>query len=197
MRELKDHRATDCQCEQASCHHGKDEGLGHGPVAAEEVLVLAVFEDDDYDRQGMQLVLRIFRSDRLRHFNMSLARTEFTARKTFEAKVVGSRHAALVGIAKVSAQDLRSLPYIDETAEPPITGRAVCLIDKVEVDDHDGHAAIGWSESQRDLSEKQKQRAGEVAKRNLVKAFGKILSPEHVAWMPDPVQATHTDASVG
>lgn len=181
MIALEDHTATDCKCEKESHHYRKDAAMGYGPVLSAEMVVLAVFEGDKHDAIAMRLKPAKFDSGQLKRFGVSLARTGFTTRPTFDEQVVRSKR--LVGVAQAIAAQLRSVPYIDQLGRPPVTGRAVCLIDKVDCGDHDGHAAIGWSESWNALAEGQKKRAGEIAKSNIARAFGGIVPADQVAWM--------------
>ena len=59
---------------------------------------------------------------------------------------------------------------------PIIHGRAVCVLDKVSQQDHDGHAALEYSESQEELTPKQKSKCRPLIQADLADAFGEILS---------------------
>ena len=157
---------------------------------------MAVFKHVPHDKKERRLVPKTFDSGQLRRYEISLARASYTSREAFDSKVVGSKTNDVVGVACAEAKDLQSIPYILDTAQPKIKGRAVCLIDKVACEDHDGHAALGWSESQRVLTDKQKERAGEVVKSNLVAAFGTIMNVGDVGWVaPSPEQRTSGELS--
>jgi hypothetical protein len=58
-----------------------------------------------------------------------------------------------------------------------MTGRAICVLDKVTALDFNAHAALGYSERQATLSEKQRATIRELIRADLADVFGEILSP--------------------
>lgn len=81
----------------------------------------------------------------------------------------------------MTGSGIRRITY-DSTSQPAFKGRGVCLADKVVEGDHDGHAALGWSDSDAELSVKQKQRAREFIKQNLADTFGCVVDASSIAW---------------
>lgn len=171
---------ADCPCE-ATTQHFKGSPPGHGPVLDSETVTLAVFRDTPYDTESRRLLPAAFPTDRLNGGNLSLARLSHTNRSTFDTQVVAGRMDDLVGVACASAFAIRQITY-DSTSHPAFKGRGVCLLDKVEDGDHDGHASLGWGRSDVELSVKQKQRAREAIKRNLADTFTLVVLPDGVDW---------------
>jgi hypothetical protein len=167
-----------CTKEQTTQHH-RGPGHGHGCVQSDELLVMAVFQSTK--TIGGRLAPTAFRNADLHRGNVSLCRLRYTTRQIFEAEVVASRAATdpLRGVVVCTAYILRGLhiPY----ATPPTQMRAVCVLDKVEPDDHDGHAALEYCETQQDITNQQTKGLlrGEIAV-VLASAFGEIRTPDSV-----------------
>ena len=177
---MKDRVGDDCSCELQTCHH-KGQGHGHGPVGNSETVVMAAFRGDKYDEESGKLKPAAFRNKQLQRQEVSLARPLHTSLPSFNEHVVGGRQDEFVGIASADAAAIRRISY-PSRSHPEFRGRGVCLVDKVGEHDHDGHAALCWSESQGDLTEKQKERARETIKENLATAFGPISGVDEVPW---------------
>lgn len=140
---------------------------------------MAVFEDTPRDEKARQLTKKTFPSKQLQRDEFSLARLSHTDRLAFEKNIVGTRK--LVGVACAPAAKLFDLLYVSQ-GPAPWTGRAVCLTDVVSERDHDGHAALGWSESQNGMGETVRGRVREIIKNNLAEIFGTYGGVEEVAW---------------
>ena len=180
MKSISDRVSSDCPCEAAS-RHFKGSPPGHGPVSNDETVVLAVYLDTPRQPGGGRLLPAAFRTDKLNSYDLSLARLRFTTKRAFQEDVVATRTADLVGVASATGVALRRITY-DSTSHPAFRSRGVCLVDKVEQGDHDGHAALGWGHSDAELSDKQKKRAREAIKQNLADSFGSITSADDCEW---------------
>jgi len=166
-------QAAECEEELRTQHHGGN-GAGHGIVRCQEVVILAVFEEG---RPRTKLDKKDFRPEKLKDTNLSVARKEHTTRPTFNEHVIGDESGPkgrLLGVACVETRLLRALTFEMVGGQPPAskTGRAVCVVDRVEQGDHDGHAALGFSEALEALSERQKSQWRTTTRNNLVDVFG-------------------------
>ncbi len=146
-----------------------------------EFVLIAVFDDVPHDRDEGTLVQKAFNSKQLQRHEVSLARLNYTTESTFNSEVVDKKSAGIVGVVFASASALRAVPYV-VPSQPVVIGRGVCLTDKVQADDHDGHAALGWSESQEAHGETQRGRYRELVKKNLTQVFGRIVDVKSAPW---------------
>lgn len=172
---------TECEEELRTRHYGGD-GAGHGVVRCREVLILAAFEEG---RPRTTLDKKDFRPEKLKETNLSVARKEHTTRPTFDEHVIGDESAPkgrLLGVACVEARLLRALTFEMVGGQPPAikTGRAICVIDRVERGDHDGHAALGFSEALEALTERQKSQWRTTTRTNLIDVFGSLRAIDEV-----------------
>jgi len=170
-----------CVDELRTHHHG-GEGAGPGIVRCGEVVILAAFEER---RPRTAVDADDFPKDRLKDTNLSLARREHTTRRTFDEQVIGGGtgpKGSFLGAAWVEARVLRELEFIMVSGQLPATtrGRAVCVLDRVDPGDHDGHAALGFSEALEALPLKQKSLWRTTTRNNLVQAFGNIRPLDEV-----------------
>lgn len=176
-----DSTPAECECEDRS-HYHRGDGPGFGLVLPAEELIFAVFLDDrPSDRT--EVTGDDFDSKQLHKAEQSVARRTWTDRVTFERDVVAPAIAdrgALLGVACAVTENLRSLDYTVKGLFPPKSGRAVCVLDKVEPSDHRGHAALAFSESQATLTPKQKKSVRATIRTDLASAFGMILALENV-----------------
>jgi hypothetical protein len=81
----------------------------------------------------------------------------------------------LVGIARVYVASLRNIPYEVAGSSPVLEGRATCVLDKVVLGDHDGHAALEYSESLHRLTPKQKGIVRQQINGDIAEAFGEVI----------------------
>jgi hypothetical protein len=83
------------------------------------------------------------------------------------------------GVARATAAALRGIQYLIPEATPPDSGRAVCVIDRVDPPDPDAHATLEYSESLKDAVERRSQGVrGTVRMRvhaTIADAFGPIV----------------------
>jgi hypothetical protein len=168
--------ASDCTQEATTQHH-LGVGHGHGPVRSDEIVLFAVFETTARDRN--RLIPTAFPAKQLNKGEVSLARLAYTIRTTFDQRVIHALEDVLgkfVGVARAEVSALRALRFEVRGTTPVITGRAVCVLDKVSPADHDGHAALKYAECQDRLTEKQKSTSRQLIGADLSEAFGDILS---------------------
>jgi hypothetical protein len=176
---------SDCAQEALTQHH-LGVGHGHGPVQSDEVVLFAVFETTE--RQGNRLIQTAFPRKQLNRGEVSLARLAYTTRAVFDQRVIHALEAILgkfVGVARAEVSDLRALNFEVPGTTPLITGRAVCVLDKVSSADYDGHAALKYAESQDALTEKQKRTTRQLIGADLAEAFGDILSLDRAFAVPN------------
>jgi hypothetical protein len=118
-----------------------------------------------------------FRNARLQAGDVSLARLSYTTREDFDAYVVAPKTASdpLQGVVTCAVEVLRGL-RIDIPYTSPVTAlRAICVIDRVEVGDHDGHAALMYCEEQQSIQgKKTKERIRADIAAALASAFGEV-----------------------
>ena len=168
-----------CADELKTLHH-RGFWHSHGPVKHTETVVFAVFGQHECD--GARLAPSAFATDQLKKGELSVARASHTSCDDFQKHVVSGAEAkgAFRGVVKALAGDIRALPYTVPGAHPPKIGKALCVIDIVEEDDHDGHAALKFSDAQELLTAKQKSQIRIAIKADLAETFGEICAPESV-----------------
>ena len=167
-----------CAKEQTTQHH-LGAAHGHGCIRPMEDLVIAVFDSTPLEAGGTRLSPLAFPTKQLSHGEVSLARSLHTSRKDFENHVLSPRRDAgsrVHGVSVASAHMLRSLPATLPGANPPMRMRAVCVLDKVVPGDHDGHAALQYSEEQNDITAKQKARLRSLIAADLANVFSPVCS---------------------
>jgi hypothetical protein len=169
---------SDCAREGTTQHH-RGLGNGHGLVSPRELVLVAVFEKTK--RDGLRLLPTTFEVRQLTRGEFSLARLMHMTKSEFQAYVIGPGETAqgqLVGVARADVAALRQIPYVIEGTQPALTGRGVCVLDKVAIGDHDGHAALEYSESQDQLTPKQKNIARQQINADLAEIFGPVISTD-------------------
>lgn len=167
---------SECAKETTTQHY-LGVGNGHGPVRSDEVVLFAVFENVPHD--GGRLIAVAFQSKQLRRGEVSLARVAYTTRAVFDEHVIQAlehRLGKCLGITRANVAALRALAFEVPGTTPTISGRAVCVLDKVTQEDYDGHAALEYSELEEGLTPKQKEKFRPLIHADLADAFGEILS---------------------
>jgi hypothetical protein len=81
-----------------------------------------------------------------------------------------------LGVARANVAILRAIRFEVPGTTPTINGRAACVLDIVSQADHDGHAALEYSESENALTQKQKSKCRPLIHADLAEAFGEIIS---------------------
>jgi len=165
---------------EVRCHHHLGTGAGPGPVLPSECLVFAVFRADA--RLGTRLVAdKDFPTGRLKRGDLSLARHAHTSWATFRDYVIapGKQSQAVQGIAVSRADALRSLVAEITSSVPPTCLRSVCVLDKVENGEHDGHAALKFCSEQAALRTKAKHVVRVQIQSELAATFSEVRA---VSW---------------
>lgn len=144
-------------CERADDPAYLGLGYGFGPVSSAESVLFAVFETTK--REGDRLIATAFPAEQLARGEVSVTRAAHTSKTEFCTHVIEPLEASLgklIGVARAEVGALRAIPYIFDDVKPPLTGKAVRVPDKVVQGDHNGHAALEYSESQEQLSPSKK-----------------------------------------
>jgi hypothetical protein len=161
-----------CACEANSQHHA---GNGIGVVANEEFLLLATFEKSP--PENGRLSVKHFRSGQLSRAEVSLARQSYLSKDEFVLEVVDRlrpKFGECQGVAKAQAKTLRDIT-LKLTDKRDTLQRAICVSDKVQVDDYAAHAAAGHSEWVKEVKGQNSRTAANAAlAEDLVDAFGDI-----------------------
>ena len=157
-------------------------GIGPGPVLPTEQLVLAVFQGAPIN--GSMLAPTAFDNKQLVKGDVSLARVSYTTRAMFDAQVVAPKAPdKLIGVVICEAATLRALDVPNPTNPTVQRIRSVCVIDKIVAGDHEGHAALEYTEDQTLITNggtRGKLRLLIAAQ--LAHAFGNVVSPDTVPW---------------
>ena len=172
----------DCLREQVTLHHRGSEA-GYGPVRHPELVVMAVFAQTPRGATQDTLGEKSFPSSQLKDAEMSLARRAYISKEDFFQFVVlpqEPRQGTLAGVVHAVAARLRELPYTVVGPQPPLVGRAVCVLDVVSEGDHDSHAVLAYSEAHEALTAKQKAKIRPLIQADLASVFGRIVSLDDV-----------------
>ncbi len=154
---------------------------GHGPVGDEERVAYAVFEKSK--QNGTNLVDGEFRSKDLKRGCVSLARSAHTTLADFMTNVAAPAAAemgALIGVVFADVANIRSITYPLLNSKSDATARGLCVLDKVEPKDHDGHAALKFGETIEGLPEGQKTTARAFVIAELMHRLSEIIPAEDV-----------------
>jgi hypothetical protein len=157
-----------------ACHHHLGAGAGPGPVLANECLILAVF--GSAARLGARLAANDFPSKSLKRGDLSLARHSHTSWTAFRDNVLapGQQSQPVRGIAVSQADALRGLIAEINSSTTQKLLRSVCVLDKVEIGDHVGHAALQFCAEQVGLQEKEKSVVRAQIQTELAKTFSEV-----------------------
>jgi hypothetical protein len=117
---------------------------GFGTVNNDEEVIFAVFATTPVN--GSKLDHTAFEPKQLKRNNLSLARGQFTSRRTFFNKVVTPQKGALTGISVADVSILRQMRADIKLGAETKNVRSICVLDCVERSDFDGHAAVGYCE---------------------------------------------------
>src|SRR5580658_1998273 len=164
-----------CEKEQKSCHYGAPE-RGHGPVQEGETILAGFCATDLADGK---LLKQAFPGKKLKDGDFSIARLAFTTKEIFNEYVVERRKNSVpvVGVGRASVRVLRQLTAPLDWQNPVRDIRAICVLDRVENGEHDGHAALEFCEEQKEIvKQKRLERVRAHIAADLVTAFGDVLT---------------------
>jgi len=153
---------------------------GFGPVKSSESVIFAVFHSTI--REGQRLTSDSFDNKHLKTNAQSLARRRFVTRPTFDRTIV--RDGVLQGIAVANVASIRALVADVKLNAGEISVRSLCILDRVEAGDCDGHATAGYSEQHTALGMSQTQLSKVRARirLDLADTFSEILNPNGHRW---------------
>ena len=176
---------TDCIRESTTQHHC---GFlrGFGPVADDETVVFAVFENTAHDPVDKAVLDGAFDRQQLHKGEHSIARLPYTTRHVFLNRVVKSgvpSKGALIGLVRAQVDVIRDLRF-ERPDRKGTLERAVCVIDSVEKDNFDGHAVLQYAEAVGGLSEGSKAKVRKKINLELATIFGEIVTLQDLHW-PD------------
>lgn len=166
-----------CADEQQSLHFRATEGGGFGPVADQEHVAFGVFPNTP--TANGKLAPTAFESRQLNRAEQSIARLDFTTHRSFLA-ALGRAAASCRGVATARVSNIRKLSF--KVPNTQLTGRAICVLDKVSDRDHDGHAALAYSADVQGLTEQQKGKVRPFIHADLADAFGPVHDTSIAAW---------------
>jgi hypothetical protein len=174
---------TDCIEERESKHY-RAPWFGFGIVRDNERVVFAVF--DRTPLSGSALKENSFDGNKLKKNNQSLARDLFVTKRIFDRKIVRrdeSNNGAFLGIVWASVSKIREIRADVKLNAGTVKVRAICVLDRVEAGDCDGHATMGYEETEAlGLS---KEQLGKVRKRiryDLANAFSNVTDAKEFLW---------------
>jgi hypothetical protein len=175
---------TDCPAEMQTQHY-KGKWYGFGPLSNCETVIFAVF--DTTKRNGSKLDANSFCNRSLTKNTQSLARASFLTRVCFDREIVESgkeEKGALVGVAHAKVDALRKLPAEIPTNSGRKRVRAVCILDRVDKGDFDGHATAGYAEviEREDLSQKNVGKVRAAIRMDVANLFSDITSADQHRW---------------
>lgn len=158
-----------CEEEQDTRHY-RGQGFGFGPVRNEEI-VMAGFSEQDF--VAGQLQKKAFPGKIIKNGNFSLARLDHTTKEDFEKNVIEPKRNStpITKVGRANVGEIRKLMVPLHWEKPTRDIRSVCVIDKVEEGDHDGHAALKYCEEQKGFTQNQLDRLRAHIAADLVHLF--------------------------
>src|ERR1700730_8928089 len=174
---------TDCVHEKQTQHY-KGQWHGFGPVSNCETIIFAVFEQTK--RNAARLTASSFTKAYLAKTAQSLARASFLTRVCFDRNIVEpgmSEKGALIGIAYVKVAEVREIHVDIKTNTGTKNVRALCVLDRVDAGDYDGHATAGYAEAgakatTHQISQAQLGSVRAKIRMDLANIFSEIASPD-------------------
>lgn len=172
----------DCPGEWQTQHYG-GRWFGFGPVRNNERVIFAVFDSTPLD--GGELTANSFDAN-LGKGTQSIARAALVTRATFDAEVVDRgvpTKGRFLGIALAHVFAIRQLRADIVLPDGTHRVRAVCVLDRVDEGEFDGHATMGYSDALgARLSQKQRAIKRAEVRLDLANVFTGVESAEDHAW---------------
>jgi len=158
---------------------------GFGPVRNREHVIFAVFEKTK--RDGSQLTAMSFDSTQLAKDSESLVRALYVTRSIFDSEVAegGSlQKGTLVGISCADVSRIRKLRTDIRTSSGSVNVRSLCILDKVEEGDYDGHATTGYGEgtAPQGIGQTYLGKVRLTIRLDLANEFSNIENPDDSKW---------------
>jgi hypothetical protein len=170
----------ECAHERQTCHY-RGRWYGFGPVQDNERLILAVF--DQTPRSADSLTSNSFKH--LVDNSESVCRAFYVTSQVFETQVAQpgqQTKGAFVGITVASARSIRRLRTDFTMSHRMITVQSICVTDRVEPGDYDGHATMGFSEPIEALGQTLKGKKRLAIRMDLAKEFSRIHEIQDHHW---------------
>jgi hypothetical protein len=124
-----------------------------------EIILLVIDNDEHFDSTTKQLEVSAFSVNKLKKCNLSVARLKYTTAQELEKYVIEpivSRNQTAYGVSQALAKDIRHIDYRDMRGTK--VGKAICVVDRVEADDHNGHASLGFSKADERVPDTQRRK---------------------------------------
>ena len=167
---------SDC-IEEQQTRHFRGRWYGFGPVQDYEELIFAVFEQTI--RNGDRLDAACFKQ--LADCSQSVTRARFVTQGAFDRNVVHpgvKTKGQFVGMAVAHTSSLRRLRADITVKHRTKSVRSICIIDRVDKGDYDGHATMGYAEQIEALGQTLKGKKRMAIRLDLVNEFSNISACE-------------------
>lgn len=177
---------SSCAREKCTQHHEGADGKGFGPVEDGEDIVFAVFESTTINDGYITEEALTF--SRLKKAEESVVRLPYVSREEFEREIGRngqSKAGLLKGAVQAVAREIREVTVqINTKAGRIYSQKAICVLDRVDPGDIDGHATMAYCDDLNDvnLSQKALARARGEARFKLAGMFGPLQGIEECAW---------------
>jgi len=148
-------------------------------VRDSEHVLFAVFQDTHH--AGSSLTAKSFTRN-LNNTSESLARASYVTRSVFDRSIVRDRN--VVGIASAHVSSIRRRTAHIKLNAITKKVRAICIVDKVEPGDCEGHAAMGYGEETagQGMSPEQIGKIRLNIRLDLANEFSAIIPTEQHQW---------------
>jgi hypothetical protein len=147
----------------------------------EQQLIFAVFERTKY--QGSRLAGDSFKD--LKNANQSTVRSSYVTRSLFHREVAQpgtTTKGALIGIAVADVSRIRALKADIKLNRATVKVRSICVIDRVDEGDIDGHATMGYADMQDGVSQTQIGTVRMNIRMDLANVFSEITPADENRW---------------
>jgi len=172
---------SDC-LEEHQTRHYRGRRYGFGPVHDGERILFAVFQSTK--RDGFQLVQGSFDNQNLSKNSQSVARLGYVTKSLFYRKIADQlTKGALVGVSWANVSNIRALRADVKLNKGVAKVRAICVLDRVDEGDVEGHATMGFAEgTTRNVNQGQIGTISMKIRLDLANAFSSIVPTDSQPW---------------
>jgi hypothetical protein len=173
--------------EERHTHHYRGVWHGFGPVQDAELVLFAVFQTTKID--GQSLSENSFRNDSLARKSESVARQLYVTRRSFDFGIVAAAELTkgnLVGVTSANVARLRNLRADFDINNVMTKLPAICVLDRVDFGDINGHAVLGYRDAPAGISPQQLGKKRKLIRIDLANEFSEIRSADRLQW-PSPL----------
>lgn len=170
-------------CEpESTTQHFRGRWHGFGTVQDHENLFYAIFESTE--TANGRLCADSFRNKNLIRSIESIGRSSFVTRAVFDDRISSPTKGKATGISVTVGSSLRALKADIPPGDPAAAKvRSICVLDRVQGGDFEGHATLGYSELiNGNLSDKQLGKVRATIRMDLANAFSEARSPAQHDW---------------